>query len=50
MPLLRKKEAGLDAYYADHGKGIYPINGEGVPFSANILLLKEIQSSIYMKT
>jgi spore coat protein JC len=25
---------GLGAYYADHGKGIYPANGEGVPFTA----------------
>jgi spore coat protein JC len=34
------KEAGLDAYYADHGKGIYPINGEGVPFSAKYFASK----------
>ena len=28
------KEAGLDGYYADHGKGIYPIDASGVPYDA----------------
>jgi spore coat protein JC len=28
------KAAGLDTYYADHGKGIYPVNASGVPFTA----------------
>lgn len=28
------KEAGLDAYYSDHGKGIYPVNASGAPFTA----------------
>ena len=28
------KAAGLDQYYTDHGKGIYPVNASGVPFSA----------------
>ena len=28
------KAAGLEAMYADHGKGIYPINASGVPFTA----------------
>jgi len=28
------KAAGLDGYYADHGKGIYPIDASGVPFDA----------------
>ena len=28
------KAAGLDSMYADHGKGIYPVNASGVPFSA----------------
>ena len=28
------KSAGLEKYYTDHGKGVYPINTEGVPFDA----------------
>lgn len=28
------KAAGLDPYYADHDKAIYPISAAGVPFSA----------------
>ncbi|MHC1684497.1 MAG: manganese catalase family protein [Clostridiaceae bacterium] len=28
------KEAGLDAYYVDHGNGIYPVNAAGAPFTA----------------
>ena len=28
------KAAGLDGYYADHGKGIYPADASGVPFDA----------------
>lgn len=28
------KEAGLDAYYADHDKAIYPVSAAGVPFDA----------------
>lgn len=28
------KAAGLEAYYSDHDKGIYPISASGVPFSA----------------
>ncbi len=27
------KEAGLDGFYADHGKGLYPTDAEGVPFN-----------------
>lgn len=27
-------EAGMSGYYADHGKGIYPVSGSGVPFTA----------------
>lgn len=27
------KEAGLDSMYADHGKGVYPTDASGVPFS-----------------
>lgn len=29
------KEAGLGSYYADHGKGIYPIDASGVPFTVS---------------
>lgn len=28
------KAAGLDGYYADHGKGIYPTDASGVPYTA----------------
>lgn len=28
------KKAGLDAYYADHDRGIYPVSASGVPFTA----------------
>ena len=28
------KNAGLDCYYIDHGKGVYPIDASGNPFSA----------------
>lgn len=28
------KEQGMDAYYADHDKAIYPISASGVPFTA----------------
>lgn len=28
------KKAGLDAYYVDHGKGVYPVSAAGVPFTA----------------
>ena len=28
------KAAGLDSYYTDHGKGIYPVDASGVPFTA----------------
>lgn len=27
------KEAGLDSMYADHGKGVYPTDASGVPFT-----------------
>ena len=26
--------AGLGSYFADHGKGVYPVDASGVPFSA----------------
>lgn len=32
--LKELEEAGLDAMYAEHGKGIYPADSNGVPFSA----------------
>ena len=28
------EEAGLGSYYADHNKGIYPVDASGVPFTA----------------
>ena len=28
------KAAGMDAYYADHDKAVYPVNAAGVPFTA----------------
>ena len=28
------ESAGLDSYYADHNKGIYPTDASGVPFTA----------------
>ena len=28
------KEAGLDAYYTDHGLDVYPVSAAGVPFTA----------------
>ena len=29
------KEAGLDPHYAEHGKGLYPTNADGVPFTVS---------------
>ncbi|NLV57654.1 MAG: manganese catalase family protein [Clostridiales bacterium] len=34
------KEAGLDAYYADHDKGVYPVSAAGVPFTAAYIAVK----------
>ena len=31
------KAAGLEKYYTDHGKGIYPVNASGVPFDASYI-------------
>lgn len=28
------EDAGLGSYFADHGKGVYPIDASGIPFSA----------------
>ena len=33
-------EAGLDAYYVNHGLGVYPSAASGVPFSALALQSK----------
>jgi len=30
------KEAGLADYFVEHGKGIYPVNASGVPFSTEL--------------
>ena len=29
------KAAGLDSYYTEHGKGIFPIDANGIPFTAS---------------
>lgn len=34
------EEAGLGAYYTDHGFGVYPQAASGVPFSASVLAVK----------
>jgi spore coat protein JC len=34
------KAAGAGGYYADHGRGVYPVNGSGVPFSATVFQSK----------
>ncbi len=34
------QEAGLDAYYADHDKAVYPVSAAGVPFTAAYLQSK----------
>lgn len=34
------KKAGLDAYYTDHGVGVYPQSAGGTPFSAAVLAVK----------
>lgn len=34
------KAAGMDAYYADHDKAIYPVSAAGVPFTAAALQSK----------
>ena len=31
------KEAGLESYYTDHGRGVYPMNASGVPFDASYI-------------
>jgi spore coat protein JC len=34
------QEAGLDAYYADHDRAIYPVSAAGVPFTASYIQSK----------
>ena len=34
------KEAGLGAYYTDHGVGVYPQAAAGYPFTASVLAVK----------
>ena len=34
------KDAGLEAYYTDHGLGVYPQAAAGYPFSAAVLAVK----------
>jgi spore coat protein JC len=34
------KAAGMDAYYSDHDKGVYPQSAAGVPFTAAYLQVK----------
>jgi spore coat protein JC len=34
------KSSGFDTYYVDHGKGIYPSNASGIPFTASYLQSK----------
>jgi spore coat protein JC len=34
------EKSGAGGYYADHGRGVYPVNGSGVPFSATVLQSK----------
>lgn len=34
------KAAGLDGYYADRDKGVYPVSSEGVPFTAAYIAVK----------
>jgi spore coat protein JC len=34
------KKAGAGDYYADHGKGVYPVSASGVPFTAAYVQVK----------
>lgn len=34
------KAAGAESYYADHGRGVYPVSASGVPFTAAVLQSK----------
>ena len=33
--LKELKDAGLDSYYTEHGKGIFPVDANGIPFTAS---------------
>ncbi len=34
------EEGGMSGYYADHGRGIYPVSASGVPFNASYIQSK----------
>ena len=34
------KAANAAGYYADHGRGVYPVNGSGMPFTATVFQSK----------
>lgn len=34
------QESGFDAYFVDHGTGIFPVSAAGVPFSAGAMASK----------
>lgn len=38
--LEEMKKAGMDAYYVDHDRGIYPVSAAGVPFTASYIQSK----------
>lgn len=40
VPADIMKKCGLDAYYTDHGLGVYPQSAGGFPFSAAVLAVK----------
>ena len=42
-------EGGLEAYYVNHGFGVYPCSAAGVPFSAAAFQSKATPSQISMK-
>ena len=42
-------DSGLDAYYVNHGLGVYPSSAAGVPFSALALQSKGTLLQIYTK-
>lgn len=39
-PVEEIKKAGMDSYYADHDKAIYPVSAAGVPFNASYIQSK----------
>ena len=40
VPPAELDKRGLGGYYADHGYNLYPINGDGVPFTATYFASK----------